>query len=141
MLMTVACVGAFNDERETHYANTDAARADGGFTRGWIPEIVPDDASNIWERHDVSSNETWACFTTAADAAPVRERIRGLGGRPYLGGMGRSPREHLRVRPWWPETASAEAYEIIEHEGSLLLVGIDPANRKVCFHRTSTGGA
>jgi hypothetical protein len=50
VLMTAACIGAFNDEMETHYANTKIARTNGRFTRGWIPEIVPDDATNIWER-------------------------------------------------------------------------------------------
>jgi hypothetical protein len=40
MLALLGCVGPFSEDFESRYSDVNAARADGAFNRGWLPEIV-----------------------------------------------------------------------------------------------------
>jgi hypothetical protein len=129
MLIGTACT----DEQEASYADVPAARSAGAFDRGWLPEIVPDGATNIREAHNVDTNATWACFDAGADLAAVREKIANLGGHRVSAAVGTGPR-----RTWWPDVmtqSNLEAYEFSEHGGTVVTVGLDTPARRVCFHR------
>jgi hypothetical protein len=128
------CVRPFAEERESHYADVATARRDSAFTRGWLPEIVPEDATNLWELHDLDSNATWACFTTPQGPTGVRSLLEKRGalrvGGPISSGPGRR---------WWPAVTSGprvEGYRLREDARFTLLVGVDASGNRACFHRT-----
>ena len=50
---------------ETHdsfYVNIDAARQDGAIEKGWIPDIIPESSSEIYEKHNLDTNRVWIRF-------------------------------------------------------------------------------
>src|SRR5262245_9940055 len=53
---------------EAHYASLAAAAADGAVARGWVPETLPPDATDIWEMHDLDTEEVWIRFTGGSGA-------------------------------------------------------------------------
>jgi hypothetical protein len=51
------------DETPTsRYPTTEAATKDGAFRRGWLPEILQPDATDIYESHDIDSNRGYGSF-------------------------------------------------------------------------------
>jgi hypothetical protein len=68
-----------------HYPTyTDAERAD-AIRRGVIPTFVPRSATDIWEEHDLDTNEQWLRFRLpAGDTALL------IGGQQMTGGEARS---------------------------------------------------
>jgi hypothetical protein len=57
-LQLIAC-----SERATkYYPKYEDASIDGAVKRGWIPEIVPKTATEIYEQHDLDTNEVWIRF-------------------------------------------------------------------------------
>ena len=44
------------DTQVNRYADTAAARRDGLFERGWVPDVLPDTAGPLIEAHDLDSN-------------------------------------------------------------------------------------
>jgi hypothetical protein len=132
------CVGPLSETRESHYADVAAARQDGAFTRGWLPEVVPPEAKDIWEQHQVDAARTWACFVVPEGPEAVRSLLKGLGARRFSGPVSPGPPALFGTRAWWPYGMSKtplEAYEFAEPQGGTVVVGISPANRKVCLHR------
>ena len=45
-----------SEVRESHYPTVAAAAQDKAFTRGWLPEILQPDTTEIYESHDLDSN-------------------------------------------------------------------------------------
>lgn len=132
------CVGPLSEDSETHYAGVAAARADGAFARGWLPEILPDDATDIWEFHNIDTNLTWACFNTPHGPGVVRTLLAQRGAARTSGPIHTGPTRFLRVRPWWPSsmgTEQIEAYSFSENTPFTIVAGIDIHAGKVCFHR------
>jgi hypothetical protein len=128
MLTGTACT----DEQDASYPDVPAARSAGAFDRGWIPEIVPDGATNIREAHNLDTSATWACFDAGTELPAVREKIAHLGGHRVSATVGAGP------RAWWPDLMTRpdlEAYEFSEHRGTVVTVGLDTQARRVCFHR------
>lgn len=114
------------------------ARAAGAFDRRWLPEIVPPDAVDIWEFHNIDSGFTWVCFGTPGGAQGIREILKKRGARQVTGPVDHGPRGLLRVRDWWPASmgeANIEAYALNEGSRSVLLVGVDVTGEKSCVHR------
>lgn len=66
-LLTVWIPGC--DVQTNRYATTHAARADGVFERGWIPDVLPPSAHGIVETHDLDTNHR-----CAAVSVPLSER-------------------------------------------------------------------
>lgn len=139
-LLCSACMGPFSEIKEQSYTSSAAANA--ADASGWIPAIVPDDATNIREAHNFTSNETWGCFLTT-QAPVVRVLLGRLDAHKTTGSLGNGPRELFRKFPWWPgtmSTGSVEAWEFHEPTcpacgPSTVRVGFDPAGNTVCFHR------
>ena len=132
------CVGPFSETRESHYADVAAARQDGAFTRGWLPEVVPPEAKDIWEQHRVDSIRTWACFVVPQGSEAVRPLLKDLGARQFSGPVSPGPPALVGTRAWWPmgmNKPQLEAYEFKEPAGYTVVVGIDAAAHRVCLHR------
>ncbi len=138
LLAASGCVGPLSEDFESHYQTTAAARADGAFARGWLPEIVPGSAIDIWEFHNIDTNLTWACFRTPDGPEPVRALPAQRGGSRARGPVDRGPTRFLRGRPWWPSSMAkdtVEAYSFKEAPRSApTMVGIDPQAAVVCLH-------
>lgn len=135
------CVGPFSEDFESHYADVGAARHDGAFVRGWLPEIVPEEATDIWEVHNVDSNRTWACFGIPKGPAPVRTLLEKAGAHRIARPLVTRPPGILGPPKWWlPSMAQPriEAYELKENRGSMLHIGIDAAAARVCFERMAS---
>jgi hypothetical protein len=65
LLLMVAC----SDYKDSSYASMAEARRAGMVDRGWLPDILPDGATRVRERHNVDTNETWCAFDLAASEA------------------------------------------------------------------------
>ena len=138
----VGCIGPFSENIEREYPNTKAAKA---ADRGWIPEILPDDATGIREVHNIDSNRTWGCFTTR-ELGAVRSKLSLLKANRTAGPIHSGPREVFRDFSWWPETMRYSAVEAMEFREPppypaaqhrfLIRVGLDGATGTVCFHRS-----
>jgi hypothetical protein len=133
------CVGPFSEDFESHYADVGAARQDGAFDRGWLPAIIPEDATVIWEMHNMDTNLTWACFATPQGPASTRAFLEKHGAERVSGPISDGPRRLFAKREWWPSSmaeAQIEAYELKESSRFTLVIGVEPAGRRVCFHRS-----
>lgn len=132
------CVGPLSETRESHYADVATARQEGAFTRGWLPEVVPPEATDIWEQHQVDGLRTWACFDVPKGPESVRLVLKDAGARPTSGPVSSGPPALLGARSWWPDgmtKAPVEAYEFTEPPGYTVIVGIDATTGRVCLHR------
>lgn len=67
-LIAVSCCTACGETSVTRYETVRQARADTLFDRGWVPDVLPEDAGPLIEVHNVESNErcTFAQFPPAA---------------------------------------------------------------------------
>jgi len=117
-----------------------AARADGAFNRGWLPEIVPDDSIDIREMHNIDTNKTWGCFVIPSGTEEVRRKLKRLGASRASGPVSSGPRGLLRVRTWWLQsmtTSTVETYRFDEAGAQFtVIVGLDAERKTACFHRT-----
>ena len=136
-----ACVGPFSELQERQYPNTDTARA--ADPSGWIPAILPNDATGIREAHKVDVSRTWGCFGTRR-ADEVRALLAGLHAHKAPGPIGNRPAEIFRDFSWWPDSMSGSALEAWEFREesrcsactpTVVRVGIDVGSGTVCFHR------
>ena len=50
------------DVVERNYRNVAALRSDGGVSRGWVSEAIPDSAADIQLTTNLDTNEAWARF-------------------------------------------------------------------------------
>lgn len=64
--MFVLLVGC-QDSSTNRYASRSQVGAQDAFDRGWIPEFVPANASNIIEAHDIDSNHVRVEFSIPSD--------------------------------------------------------------------------
>lgn len=64
ILIVILFVTACSDIFKSHYTDTDEARKDGAFTRGWLPMWIPNDAHDIIEIHDLDTNDVSFSFKT-----------------------------------------------------------------------------
>jgi hypothetical protein len=130
---------------EKRYANTKEAEAADAI--GWgrrIPAIVPSDASDIREVHNIDTNDTWGCFKTQ-DFKGLRAMLQKLDAKVVQGPIDRGPSEIFRDFSWWPSamrSSSVEAWEFTEAplapalSQSFVRVGIDEKTGAACFYRT-----
>jgi hypothetical protein len=137
-ISAAGCVGPLSEDVESHYANVAGARRAGAFDRGWLPDFIPDDASDISELHDVATSLTWACFANPHGPAELRSRLEKHGATRVSGPVDSGPRTLFRRKAWWPASMAdpaVEAYRVVERQGFELMVGIDRGTARACFHR------
>ena len=63
VVLTALLSGCTNDVVETSYDTSAAAIADGAIQRGWIPQWLPPDATDIREIHNVDTNQSTLYFS------------------------------------------------------------------------------
>ena len=131
--LAVATLSCGLEIQEAVYPDAPAARTAGAFERGWLPEVIPEDARDIVERHDLDTNETWACFTTPSGGESVRRKLVQLGAKrvSWLGGDGPG-------RPWWPDEMTREtleAYAFSESGRLVVTVALARDERMACLMR------
>jgi hypothetical protein len=66
LMLVLSC--SVLETREAHYPTLAAAVADGAVARGWVPDLLPPDASDIREIHDLDTEEVWSRFTCASES-------------------------------------------------------------------------
>ncbi len=130
---------ALGDWEESSYGSFSAARL-ATLETGWIPEILPEHATDISEVHNIHSGGMYGCFTTvAAELAEVRSLAARAGGvRVNSRTLPAPPRRVSgRGRPWWPSELrdpAREVYELPEKGAQSIFVAVLPSGR-VCFAR------
>jgi hypothetical protein len=68
-ILVLALLGC-QEAYESHYPDRAAAVADGAIARGWLPEWLPQTATDIHEWHDLDTNSSKASFRYEAGDAP-----------------------------------------------------------------------
>lgn len=98
VLFLGACGGEL---RQNNFDSTQELRQSDLIDKGWVPEDLPDDLTDIYEAHDLDTNDTW-----------IRSNTSGSSGfRDYLARWTKiSKNEISRVRPprnvhWWLDDA------------------------------------
>ena len=86
---TVACLG---EQQTNTYPSTIEARSDGVFERGWLPDVLPNDAGPIVEFHDLDTNRRCSVSDfPAAGVASVIASLNGAGFEAYQGTLPKLP--------------------------------------------------
>jgi hypothetical protein len=128
-LVAFAMTGCLDTTLEKSYSTMATAVADGAVTRGWIPEWVPANATDLDEVHDLDSNESALSFNVPANselALPVQcKLIKASGTLP------------VRFdRRWWPTGAElAKSYTF--HSCPTGLVATHESGHRVLHWRTN----
>jgi hypothetical protein len=80
--MARKAIGSLDRETQlSHYANLAAARQSGIIDRGWVPEFLPTDSTNISETHDLDTNTGTGSFKfPAADLDAFKAQASQLAG-------------------------------------------------------------
>jgi hypothetical protein len=126
------------DDYEAAYPDVSAAQSQGAFSRGWVPPMLPTDARNIVEVHNIDTNRTWGCFDAPSGPSATREKLMAVHARRVTGPVGPAPTKFLVPRSWWPASMASEdveAYELKEGTSYRLVFGIEGDGHRVCFYR------
>jgi hypothetical protein len=137
-ISAAACIGPLSEDIESHYADAATARRAGALDRGWLPEFIPDDATDISELHNLDTNLTWACFTNPRGPGSLRALLEKHGMKRATGPVTGGPPALFGTPAWWPAfmgRPDVETYQVVEDSRFSLLVGFDPHTGRACFHR------
>mgnify|MGYP001567321486 CR=1 FL=1 len=145
LVISTGCIGPFTEMFEKRYENKKEADAVGAIGWGhWIPAVIPGDASDIREVHDIDTNDTWGCFKTQ-DFKGLRVMLQKVDAQVVQGPIDPGPNEIFRNFSWWPSimrSSSVEAWEFTEAPLAPALskftvrAGIDEKPGTACFYRT-----
>jgi hypothetical protein len=95
---TQLCGVGCGDRLESVFANVKEARSSGAVARGWVPNDLPESATDLRERHDLDTNEVWGILRLPATEHPSSITLRRVEASKITGHAVRSPRVS-----WWPE--------------------------------------
>jgi hypothetical protein len=128
ILLGSAMTGCLDTTLYASYPTMAVAVADGAVARGWIPEWVPANATDLDEVHDLDSNESALSFSVPAKirlALPVAcEPVQARDILPARFG-----------RRWWPKEAElAQSYTF--HSCPTGFVALHESGRRVLHWRT-----
>lgn len=65
LCLVALLLSACSERPTSYYPKYEDALKDGAVKRGWIPEIVPETATEIHEQHDIDTNDVWIRFTVS----------------------------------------------------------------------------
>src|SRR4030095_13345526 len=93
-----------SDRYESHYATLSAATKDGAVDRGWIPDLLNVNASEIRELHNLDTNEVWGACQFPKSEKPFTSDVPEAAAADVVQAnvFFRSPRIG-----WWPEALDA----------------------------------
>lgn len=98
---------ACNERFSSYYPKYEDAVKQGAVQRGWIPKIVLDNATNIYEQHDLDTNEQWIRFDIPNSNADRKRLVEGLKKLPWErvdnGVRVKHPFKHPSNVDWWFE--------------------------------------
>lgn len=128
LLLASAMTGCLDTTLDASYPTMGAAVADGAVTRGWIPEWVPINATDLDEVHDLDSNEHALSFSVPADtklALPVEcEPVQARDTLPTR-----------FDRRWWPSEVDLERSYTF-HSCPTGFVGLHKSGRRALHWQT-----
>jgi hypothetical protein len=70
VLVSIAS-GGCSDRFESSYPSISDAKNDGAIERGWIPDSLGGSVNDIWETHNLDTNEMWGKFRFPKGEAPL----------------------------------------------------------------------
>jgi hypothetical protein len=105
--------GGCSDRRESAFANVKEARASGAVARGWVPNDLPESASDLRELHDLDTNEVWGTFRLPSSEQAPAITLAPVETSKISGHSVRSPRAS-----WWPARLSGNLDgRVLEKDG------------------------
>jgi hypothetical protein len=96
LVIVVGTMNGCKEKVESNYPSVAIAVKDGAFDRGWLPELLKPDVVNIWEWHDIASNEVRGRF---ALNERVLNRLQSTC-KPAVD----APRKSWSMPDWFPES-------------------------------------
>lgn len=97
--------------QDTFYANIDAAKKDGAIKRGWIPNILPESSSEIYERSDIDSNQVWLRFKfDKKDIKSLLEQVEEVDTAEINTIKFNKPCNIIWCVNWWPRKLNKESF-------------------------------
>ena len=98
-LLPLLSIAACSDFKESHYSRMAEARRAGAIDRGWLPDLLPDNTTNVREVHDIDTSQTWCAFDLAEpEATKLQAGMSLLGRTDVLARTIRAPGVG-----WWPK--------------------------------------
>ncbi len=94
-----------SETQERFYPNMAAAKKD-GVGGGWIPDIIPESSTDIYERHDLDTNKVWLKFKI--DKKDINELISQIEEvKPAEIEGVEFPRIGVK---WWPKSLNKDSF-------------------------------
>lgn len=130
LLGILGCTEVF----EESYPNMQAVRAHGAIDRGWVPDWVPEDASNIRELHKIDTDESMLSFEMPPDARWTLPNEC----RPVAYAEITAPRFD---RVWWPADSDLRrSFRLYQCPGDVdgidVYIGTQDSGRRVVHWRS-----
>jgi hypothetical protein len=126
VLALVAFTIGCDDTISSAYGTYGGAKRAGAFARGWLPQSMPETATNIRETHDLDTNMTWIRFElNEAERETLEHRLESL--PAFQAGDTRIPAPD--GHGWWPPRLTGAVEEIARRERSCRL--FQPERRAV----------
>ena len=124
LLGTQLCGGGCSDRRESAFASMKEARSTGAVARGWVPNDLPESATDLREAHDVDTNEVWGTFRLPSSERARTMTLARVESSQISGQSVRAPRAS-----WWPERLSGNLDgRVLEKSGFEVYLSPAPSN-------------
>lgn len=82
-MIAMHCAACWSERQQSTYPSVLAARADGLFRRGWVPDVLPEDGGFIVEAHDLDTSARCSlAHFSATQTQEVTESLRRVGFLP-----------------------------------------------------------
>jgi hypothetical protein len=113
--------GGCSDRRESSFASVKEARSSGAVARGWVPNDLPESATDLRELHDLDTNEVWGTFRLPVSERAPSVALTRVEASKLNGHAVRSPRAS-----WWPETLTGNLDSGVLQKNGLELYSAPP---------------
>jgi hypothetical protein len=108
--------GGCSDRQEFSFANVKEARSSGAVARGWVPDDLPESATDLHELHNLDTNEVWGTFRLPGSEHAPSVTLTRVEASKINGHAVKSPRAR-----WWPEALTGNLdSRVLEKNGFQL---------------------
>jgi len=140
-ILIVICLLACSERQTHHYPKYEDAVKDGAIKRGWVPEIVPTTAIEIYEQHDLDTNDVWIRFTlSSSERELITRKLKMLSHEEILKIKLRNPSN----AHWWFEgliqqspandnALNSNVYAVKCFDGKNGYIAFDSTSQKVYY--------